>query len=526
MQDQLPDQRGKRYCVYIRKSTDDPKKQVRSVEDQLAECLEIAKRIGVKVAKEDIIQDSLSAKYSGRRPKFDLLIKRIQHGEVDGLIAWHPDRLARNMKEAGEIIDLLDAKKLVDLQFAAHAFINDYNGKMALGIAFVFAKQYSDKLGADVTRGLSRSLQQGRSAGQFKPGYIRDSLSGLYEPDETDTGYGFTLYELVQKAWEMRLEGNALDVITDFMNAHGYRRILKSTQSKGRTEQNMSNQKLSNTFNDAFYYGILKQSGTEIDLRDVYDFAPMVDEGQWFIVQGFGTKIQNKTHTQNNPFRGLVYCAGCNQPMADGISKGNGGHYLRFWCQNKERYKCPSTGTVRAKVVLDSMYKVFDKLGDISEEDYRHYVEVHKEKQKAAQSAILRELKPLNQTLKATTRERDELIASVLPREAKLDAQEKRVYYEKRKQLEKIIANCNDRIKEIETSGSDSPMDYESLLHLLKTLSASLMFAPVAVKDQILRNSVLHLSFLNKELVEIRLKEPFASAYNGGVIQDGGPGWT
>ena len=52
----------RRYVIYIRKSTDDEAKQVRSLEDQEAECLELAERIGVKVRDEDIISESASAK--------------------------------------------------------------------------------------------------------------------------------------------------------------------------------------------------------------------------------------------------------------------------------------------------------------------------------------------------------------------------------------------------------------------------------------------------------------------------------
>lgn len=525
MQKSLQEQRAKRYCIYIRKSTDDPKKQVRSVEDQLTECLEFAKRNGIKVAEKDIIQDSLSARYSGRRPHFDQLIKMIRKGEVDGLIAWHPDRLARNMKEAGEIIDLLDAKLLVDLQFVAHAFINDYNGKMALGIAFVFAKQYSDKLGADVSRGLERSLQQGRSAGQYKPGYVRNDLTGLYEPDESDTGHGYNIYELVQESWEMRLNGESIDDISRFMNEHGYYRTLKSSNSKGRLKQPMSNQKLSNMFADKFYYGILTQGGNETNLLDIYDFAPMIDEGQWYIVQRLGSRVQKKAHVHNNPFHGLVYCEGCNSPMTDGISKGNGGRYLSFWCQNKKRLNCQSKGTIRAKVIIDAMMKVFEKLGNISKEDYQRYVEAHKIKQQEIRDSVSREVPALHRALKAQTRELDELIAGVLPREAKLDDTERRVYKEGREKLEKSIDKYKKRIKEIEETKIERPMDYESLLNLLKTLSASLKFAPAMIKDQILRNTVLNLSVINKKIVEIRLKEPFASAYNGRVIQDGGSGW-
>src|SRR3989338_4554681 len=286
---------AKRFAIYIRKSTDDPKKQVRSVEDQIEECLGIAKQKEIKVREEDIIVDSRSGRYSGNRPKFENLIGNIRKGKIDGLISWHPDRLARNMKEAGEIIDLLDLKLLKELHFSAHNFVNDYNGVMALGICFVIAKQYSDKLGVDVTRGMRHAHQEGKSGGQYKPGYIRSEYVGFYEPDETDRGYGYTQFELIQKAWRMRLDGKTLAEIVQFLNDHGYIRVLKKKDSKMRKEQPMSDEKLSNMFNDRFYLGILEQAGEEIDLREVDpNFVEMIEEGEWLLVQEMGRKREEK----------------------------------------------------------------------------------------------------------------------------------------------------------------------------------------------------------------------------------------
>src|SRR5690606_39314349 len=37
----------RRYVIYLRKSTDDPKKQVRSIDDQLEECKALAERMGL-----------------------------------------------------------------------------------------------------------------------------------------------------------------------------------------------------------------------------------------------------------------------------------------------------------------------------------------------------------------------------------------------------------------------------------------------------------------------------------------------
>ncbi len=125
-----------KYVIYARKSTESEERQVRSLADQIKECEEFAKAKNLIVIKP-YITESESAKEPEIRPKFRLMVDDIQKGKYDGIIAWHPDRLARNMKDAGEIIDLLDKQIIKDLQFVSFTFQNNTMGKMLLGIAFV-----------------------------------------------------------------------------------------------------------------------------------------------------------------------------------------------------------------------------------------------------------------------------------------------------------------------------------------------------------------------------------------------------
>jgi hypothetical protein len=45
-------------------------------------------------------------------------------GQVNGIVAWHPDRLARNSMDGGKIIYLLDTGHLLDLKFPTFWFDN------------------------------------------------------------------------------------------------------------------------------------------------------------------------------------------------------------------------------------------------------------------------------------------------------------------------------------------------------------------------------------------------------------------
>src|ERR1700683_679392 len=89
-----------RYFIYVRKSTEGEDRQARSIGDQLAEIREAVHRKHL----DDVgsFEESRSAKTKGR-PLFNEMLDRIEAGEADGVIAWHPDRLARNALVGGRV---------------------------------------------------------------------------------------------------------------------------------------------------------------------------------------------------------------------------------------------------------------------------------------------------------------------------------------------------------------------------------------------------------------------------------------
>ncbi len=57
-----------------------------------------------------------TAKIPGR-PVFNEMLLHVENGEASEILAWHPDRLARNSVDGGKIIYLLDTGKITKLKF-------------------------------------------------------------------------------------------------------------------------------------------------------------------------------------------------------------------------------------------------------------------------------------------------------------------------------------------------------------------------------------------------------------------------
>ena len=111
-----------KYFLYTRKSTDEEDRQILSIESQLKELREFARKENLTIVKE--FTESKTAKEPGREV-FNEMLELIEKGKAEGILAWHPDRLARNSIDGGKIIYLIDTGKLKDLKFPS--VLSDHN---------------------------------------------------------------------------------------------------------------------------------------------------------------------------------------------------------------------------------------------------------------------------------------------------------------------------------------------------------------------------------------------------------------
>ena len=447
-----------RDVIYARKSSDEGDRQIKSIPDQLEHCRELAQRHGIVVAPEDEFQESKSAKSPGNRPVFDHIIDLVKKGQVRRIICWHPDRLARNGPEGGMITGLLDLGLLKDLKFCTFGFENNTAGKMMLGIMFVMSKEYSDRLSDNVRRGVASNLKQGKSVGTYKWGYQRNE-NGFYEPHPK-------LYGYIKKIWEMRLNGKTFDEILKWLSLVGCERISK----KGNVFKLNKMQILTYLFEDPIYYGMLRQKGEYINLKEVYgDFQPMVDYEDWKKVQSVGRSAVLYTKKLLPLRGGLVRCA-CGSPCVTDIGK----NYLYLICQ--ARSKCPlGKPRIRSKVIVDAVYESLKA-------NFNPTTEQRKALQKSYAQHVKKELvrgydelkKKRRQLSDAKSNAEEKLHTLVMLAVGRpLDQTERRVYEQEKARYQEIVDKCSTDIAKCEKANGLRDFDYDEFSNFLETAAAS-----------------------------------------------------
>lgn len=516
-----------KFVLYARKSTEEDTKQVHSIEDQISVCQEFADAAGdIKIV--EIIKEQKSAKYSRNRPEFTRMIQGIKNGDYDAIIAYAPDRLSRNMLEAGEIIDMLTPSKergsilLKDLVFPSATFGNDPGGRLSLAVMFSLATQYSEQLAERVTLGHHKNLKRGISSGTPKWGYTRDEFSGHYNPSP--------IFDAIKKCWEMLLEGKTQAEVLRWMVKNKIRRVTKTGKIIKPTKQI-----LSEIFNESIYYGVLEQGGETVDLREVQpDFVPMITEEQFKQAQEM-RKNNYQIHIKHAdgshielPLKGMVYCDVCGSKMYPGASKSHlpGKKFVYYTCQNKDCPRKPKG--VRVKYIFDDFYKALKAMEIKGDETYAAY-------EKELDENIQVEL----DTLK---KERRSLVGLKNQHKRDLDlanADFTRLSDPKLKTPETTLDACRNRIDVATTAMNDIAdeiakldrtlndpssikMAKEDFLNLLSTSAEKLKNGTFAEKDAIARMWLLNLRIGEQKEVSYLCKTELQDLVKFGNVLNGG----
>jgi len=421
-----------KYIAYCRKSTDEQDRQVLSIQSQLDELKEFAKREKLKVI--GYIVESKTAKKPGRA-KFAEVLKLIEQEKAAGILSWHPDRLARNSIDGCKIIYLLDTGKLKDLKFPSFWFDNTPQGKFMLNMAFSQAKYYIDNLSENVKRGNRQKLRLGKWPNRAPFGYLNNKADKTIYVDKLRARF-------VIKAFHLFSTGKYS--YTDI------RRFFNQNQVRNKSGTKLHLDKIKRIFTNPFYYGLMKFSGELFQ----GNHQPLIDKKLFDQCQKI-VKLRSRQQyvkKTNFDFLGLIKCKECGSSItAETHTKyykrtNRTASYTYYRC-SKKKGDC-SQQYIRKEEIEAQIRQIVKKVS-LSQKAYKkflYWLEKDRQKAKLASQA---QINGLSRQLKTIEIKLDRLLEAYLDK--LIDSQN---YQLKKNELIEKQADLKENLKEINNIGN------------------------------------------------------------------------
>lgn len=181
------------------------------VKRQEKDCRELAARLGWEVAGVYVDND-VSAYKAKRRPEYERLKADLEAGRIDAVVAWHPDRLYRRIRDLMDVVDVVDAAgaEVATVQAGAVDLATP-NGRLVAKIGAAVAEHESEHK-AERTKAWHRQrAEAGLHNGGRRPfGYCPDRVT----IDETEA-------EVIREGARRILAGEQRVTIVKEWNARG-----------------------------------------------------------------------------------------------------------------------------------------------------------------------------------------------------------------------------------------------------------------------------------------------------------------
>jgi len=281
------------YCRYSRKSSEAKERQALSIQDQNSECDDYVHKENIKISFK--FEESQTSFKPDKRPIFREMINLIKSGQIDGIITWKEDRLCRNPKEGGEILQLLQDGVLKEIRTVNGSIYTPDCDHLVLQIHFGMANQYSRNLSQNVKRGLNHKVERGDFP---RPAMI--GFEGFGEKGQRNIKPHLIEAPLIKEVFELGSTGfYSLGYIRETMTKKGLRSKSGKILSKSHFHQILTN---------PAYYGYFYHKG------ELYqgNYQPIISKALFDTVQeALHNRSKPRKYNWQHPFNGLIMCSDC-----------------------------------------------------------------------------------------------------------------------------------------------------------------------------------------------------------------------
>lgn len=296
-----------RTVIYSRKSLEDDDRQVQSIVSQENELRPIAATRNLAVRKE--FGEAQSAKKPGR-PKFNEMMSMINRREIDVILCWKLDRLARNPIDGAAIIWAMKIHGLV-VMTPQQTFSQAEDNQILMYIEFGMAQKYIDDLGRNTKRGLKTKAERGWYPGLAPIGYLNSKIEErghktvLVDPDR---------FQAVRRMWDLMLSGNYRP--TEIVKIANTQWGFRTRQTKRTGGKPLCRSAIYKIFSDPFYSGRYEYPKGSGDWHDG-KHKPMVTPAEFEAVRKLLSQTASSRPFEDAQlsFTGLIRCGNCGSAV-------------------------------------------------------------------------------------------------------------------------------------------------------------------------------------------------------------------
>ncbi len=307
--------------VYIRVSTEDQAREGFSLGEQEEKLLQLCKFKELDVYK--VYKDAgISAKDMEHRPQFQEMLKDMNDGKINYIVAYKLDRITRSVRDLEELISVLEQYNCFLLCDRDDVNTSTANGRFFVRMLTVLSQLEIEIVSERTKFGLNGAIKSGHIPGQRPFGY-KSAEDKRMVIDNSTRPY-------VEKIFDMYLEGKSFQQIANYFKENN---IYPKKNWKDTTIQKIIDNKI--YMGDYEQY---KRIGKQENLEPIVYMnvvEPIISRAKWEECQRQKERNQ-RTYTRDRvyTFFQRLKCPNCSRIMK---CKGSGGtkrKYMYYTCEN------------------------------------------------------------------------------------------------------------------------------------------------------------------------------------------------
>lgn len=340
------------YIIYCRKSTDDKKNQVNSLEDQLSILRKLAQDRKLNVVAEYI--EAKSAKKEGRE-KFNQMISQFEKKQANGILVWDINRLSRNPHDSAKIIHLVLTKTIEEI-VTPYSTMKAEDGVMNLYVYFGLSNEQNRKLAIETKRGVIEKAQRGWYPSKPPIGYLPHPLK---KKGEKEIIVDEERFPIVRKIFDLMLSGaykpsEILRIATD------------EYQLRNKFGKKIAKHNVYRILTNSFYFGVFE---FPLGSGNFYQghHEPMITKEEYERIQILmGNRKYKRPKRKNFKYTGIMRCAECGAMITSEekfkhLKNGKTLYYIYYRCTKRKDPNCTQK-TIEEKKLEEQISQIISKI--------------------------------------------------------------------------------------------------------------------------------------------------------------------